>query len=94
MTREEAARRNTMQNELKRCPFCGGKYTVNLSDSSECSSCVDEPPCDGCNWKKYLIVCNVHLGGCGAASGLYDTKEEAIEAWNRRYGDGLVKREG
>ena len=41
MTHEEAARRNTMQNELKRCPFCGGKYTVNLSDCSECSSCVD-----------------------------------------------------
>ena len=24
---------------------------------------------------------------CGAASGLYDTEEKAIEAWNRRYGD-------
>ena len=64
-----------------------GKDTVNLYDCIECSPCVDEPPCDGCNWKKYLIVCNVHLGGCGAASGLYDTKEEAIEAWNRRCGD-------
>ena len=25
MTREEAARRNTMQNELKPCPWCGAK---------------------------------------------------------------------
>ena len=87
-----------MQSEkcqkLRECPFCGGKYTVNLSDCSECSLCVDEPPCDGCNWKKYLIVCNVNLGGCGAASGLYDTEEKAIEAWNRRYGDGMEKREG
>ena len=32
MTREEATRRNTMPNELKPCPFCGGKYTVNLSE--------------------------------------------------------------
>ena len=76
-----------MQNELKQCPFCGGKYTVNLSDCSECFSCVDEPHCDGCNWKKYLIVCNVNLGGCGAASGLCDTTEKAIEAWNRRVND-------
>lgn len=61
-----------------------GKDTVNLSDCSECFSCVNEPHCDGCNWAKHLIVCNVNLGGCGAASGLYDTKEKAIEAWNRR----------
>lgn len=32
-----------MPNEIKPCPFCGGKYTVNLSDRSECFSCVDEP---------------------------------------------------
>ena len=25
MTHEEAARMNTMQNELKPCPFCGGE---------------------------------------------------------------------
>lgn len=84
MTREEATRRNTMPNEFKSCPFCGRKYTVNLYDCIECSSCVDEPHCDGCNWKKYLIVCSINLGGCGAASGLYDTEEKAIEAWNRR----------
>ena len=47
---------NAVQNELKPCPFCGEKYTVNLSDCSECFLCADEPPCDGCNWKKYLIV--------------------------------------
>ena len=80
-------------NELKPCPFCGGKDTVNLSDCSECVSCVDEPYCDGCNWAKHLIVCDVNRGGCGAASGLYDTTEKAIEAWNRRYGDGMGKRE-
>ena len=76
-----------MMMELKPCPFCGGKYTANLSDCSECFLCVDKPPCDGCNWKKYLIVCNTNIGGCGAASGLYDTKEETIKAWNRRCGD-------
>lgn len=28
MTREEATRRNTTQNELKRCPFCGGEAEI------------------------------------------------------------------
>ena len=40
MTREEAARRNTMQNELKRCPFCGGKYTV--IPVHLCPTCLQE----------------------------------------------------
>ena len=87
MTREEAIE----YNELKPCPFCERKDAVTLSYCSEGFSCVAEPPCDGCNWKNYLIVCNVNLGGCGAASGLYDTKEEAIEAWNKRYGNGMDK---
>ena len=94
MTREETTRRNTMPNELKPCPFCGRKNAATLSNCTECSPCVDEPPCDGCNWKKYLIVCNVTLGGCGASSGLYDTEEKAIQAWNKRYGNGMDKREG
>lgn len=87
-----------MQSEkcqkLRECPFCGRKDAVTLSDCSECFPCVDEPPCYGCNWVKHLVVCNANIGGCGAASGLYDTEEKAIEAWNRRYGDGLDKREG
>ena len=61
--------------------------SINKNKYHLCFLCADEPPCDGCNWKKYLIVCNTNIGGCGAASGLYDTKEEAIEAWNRRCGD-------
>ena len=84
MTREETTRRNTMPNELNPCPFCGRKNAATLSNCIECSPCVDEPPCDGCNWAKHLIVCDVNRGGCGAASGLYDTEEKAIEAWNRR----------
>ena len=28
MTREEATRRNTMPNELKPCPFCGGEAEI------------------------------------------------------------------
>ena len=80
----KSLKKKTIRYELIGCPFCGREDTVNLSDCSECFSCVDEPPCDCCDWKKYLIACNVNIGGCGAASGLYDTKEEAIEAWNSR----------
>ena len=28
MTREEATRRNTTQNELKPCPLCGGEAEI------------------------------------------------------------------
>ena len=39
MTREKAARRNTMQNELKPCPFCGGEVV-------RCRECLCYTPVD------------------------------------------------
>lgn len=47
-------------NELKPCPFCGGKAHIMR----------------GGHW----IACE----DCQSESGYYSTKEEAIEAWNRR----------
>lgn len=61
-----------MKNELKCCPFCGAKGTVRQKDNL--GTWIAE--CSG--WEcpaSYMIGMD------------YDTKEEAIEAWNRRAGD-------
>jgi Lar family restriction alleviation protein len=58
-----------MNEKLRTCPFCGGIKSVHeVRESTD----------------NYEIVCDVHLGGCGAASGWRKTVDEAIDAWNRR----------
>lgn len=60
-------------SELKPCPFCGGKGTVTLY------------PTVGGNWRlAYVVCCNE----CWAKTGYYDTRREAVEAWNWRHDDG------
>lgn len=66
--------------KLKSCPFCGRKkcvfVTVRIGQ-------------DG--WRdSYYVLCDYYEGGCGAASGIYHTEEEAVEAWNRRANDAEV----
>lgn len=56
---------------LRDCPFCGGK-NICIIDESE-----PEHP-------EFAVCCDMTEGGCGATSGYRRTKEEAIEAWNRR----------
>ena len=61
--------------ELKPCPFCGGKGKVELVDK------IDD-------LDVYMVECQK----CGAAAsfgtdGEIITKEETIDAWNRRVGD-------
>jgi len=69
--------------ELNYCPECGKK----ISQLRACPFCgqdvakVEEDP------YKVYVVCNYHEGGCGATSGYHHSKEEAIEAWNRRAGE-------
>lgn len=58
-----------MSNELKPCPFCGGR--AYLSERMNGG---------------YYVECE-SIGGCLAESGKYDTKGQAIEAWNRRVVD-------
>ena len=56
------------------CPHCGGTNLVFLyAEGSE----IDVTVC-----------CNFNNGGCGATGGYRRTKEEAIEAWNRRTENG------
>lgn len=78
MTREEATRRNTMPNELKMCPFCGGDVRLDVAYSYFRDTVIY---CDGCDMVFTLDDCSA-------------TKEQIAEAWNRRYGDGMDKREG
>ena len=58
-----------MNEKLKSCPFCGGEAELDHFDSDE--------------W--YICCANLD-GECEIrpSTRFYETKEEAIEAWNRR----------
>lgn len=65
--------------ELKPCPFCGESEPVRM---------MVRAGKDG--WRnRYFILCEYDNGGCGASSGWYHSKEEALESWNRRAEDGI-----
>ena len=57
-----------MMNELKRCPFCGGE------------GCIQRHEFVGYT-DTFGVVC---LDCCCETRQFYDTKKDAIEAWNRR----------
>ena len=48
--------------ELKPCPFCGGKATAYICG------------------RIFVVECE----SCGTSSDGFDSKKEAVEAWNRR----------
>ena len=51
------------QQELKRCPFCGGEAET---------------------YPYYFNEWYIGCRECSCDLGVFDTKEEAIEAWNKR----------
>lgn len=59
-------------DELKPCPFCGGKASINFDSEAIVDS-------QGRHWA-YNVVCDK----CCATSGLAYSIEMAIEAWNKR----------
>lgn len=61
-----------MTEELKPCPFCGGKAEVVWM------------PYINVEGMGLVVECN----HCWAETGYYATREEAIAAWNRRASDG------
>ena len=73
--------------KLKRCPFCGAKV-AHCETVANIELMDDDYP--EYEWAKdhYAVVCNYLAGGCGVLIKGYATAREAIEAWNRRYGDG------
>lgn len=63
--------------ELEPCPFCGQHKADVYQDVLEGS----ENEALG-----YGVFCDPSEGGCGAATKLYGTAEEALTAWNIRDG--------
>lgn len=64
--------------ELKPCPFCGGQATAYMDNFGKvmCS-------CDACGALLGVVLeCGVELVNGWTA--LFASKEEVIEAWNRR----------
>ena len=84
--------------ELKPCPFCGGEVKVIICDreGNARSDEYEKDPWSGLGFmlyhgvekNPYCVIANdpgEHLGGW-----IYDTREEAIDAWNSRVkGDSL-----
>ena len=58
---------------LKKCPFCGTEPTEIVRKGKD-------------GWRdRFAVLCDYEHGGCGAESGWYHYREEAADAWNRRY---------
>ena len=53
---------------LKPCPFCGSKTAPKLVEY-----CV-----------KWYVCCEKRVDGCGADFDTFKTRQQAIDAWNRR----------
>ena len=64
--------------ELKPCPFCGAECDIAFNDNRVVSAreLIYAPFCKN-------VECFMNMNNVG-----FYTKEEAIEAWNRRAGDG------
>lgn len=84
-----------MNNELKLCPFCGGRAVIQIRDDEGNlhNEEYEKNPWSGLSY----TIAHFHEDNedCpiaryeedeGKMGGvyLYDTKEDAIEAWNRR----------
>ena len=69
--------------ELKACPHCGKKDTVDFTTCVETEDCAHFEECPE-EEPYYCVVCNIHKGGCGASGGFAPTRQEAVEKWNRR----------
>ena len=88
-----------MASDLKPCPFCRSKIRIVVCDGE--GNIHDEDyendPWSGLGYQLYHEITDDPTERCPIAGHegegtmgvwIYDTKEEAIDAWNRRAGDG------
>lgn len=66
-----------MQTELKPCPFCGGKAEI-LKPTPRISRYR------AYIYSVYCSDCDLLFGYDEDYGGIFETDQEAIEAWNRR----------
>lgn len=68
---------------LERCPFCGNTERVHVIAYHACDYVDQSEGLDG-----FIAICDAsgfgRKNGCGAATGWYETIDEAKAAWNRR----------
>lgn len=67
-----------MSEELKPCPFCGGKAEMNY----------ERIPGEDKGFWAQIICCNCHGRSGGTWAGSYNAAErKEVKAWNRRVSD-------
>lgn len=70
------------RTELKPCPFCNNNNISVVVDNAAYSlGLIDKTDVH------FNVICSTISCGCGASSGWCDTREEAINTWNRRADD-------
>ena len=88
----------TDKSELKPCPFCGGEVSIVVCDdegNTHYELEYEENPWSGLGYRLYHDEtqagedCPIARHECEGELGMwiYDSREEAIEAWNRRTGE-------
>ena len=69
-----------MKTNLKPCPFCGGKSDVYKTVNHQISVDMKHYHHTIETVFGFIVMCEI----CCCQTALYDTKKEAIKAWNRR----------
>ena len=78
---------------LEPCPFCGKTHSLIVGAASETWDADEHGPYP--HTESYAVFCDASTdgrrGGCRGAGGYRLTKDEAIEAWNRRTPQPVVR---